>query len=172
MGWAWAGFGLWARPSTSLIDAVALRMDLEVIHRDGVNLDALRLELNWHREYVDCKNKLHLITTKPSLDRKVKVLAALITAVECYNELQNNDSTPADYHSLDYVSEPNNVDMDEVTPGDNFIGMIKYSHEINSIFLFIHITNIHTKSLYKYFWDFTWPRAREWARNLYKMTIC
>ena len=27
---------------------------------------------------------------------------------------------PADFHSLDYVSEPNDVDMDEVAPGDDF----------------------------------------------------
>jgi hypothetical protein len=98
------------------IDAVAPRMNLEVIHRDGVNLDALRLELDWHRKYVDCKNEPHLIPTKASLDRKAKVLAALIAAVECYNKIPNTNSTPADSHSLDHVSELNDVDMDEVAP--------------------------------------------------------
>jgi hypothetical protein len=99
------------------IDAVAPRTDLEVIRRDGVNLDALRLELDWHRKYVDCKNEPRLIPTKTSLDRKAKVLAALIAAVERYNK---TNSTPADSHSLDFVSEPSDVDMDEVAPGDDF----------------------------------------------------
>ena len=40
-----------------------------------------------------------------------------------------------------------------------------------SKFLVLNITNIHMKSLYKYFWDFTWPRERERARNLYEITI-
>jgi hypothetical protein len=102
------------------IDAVAPRTDLEVIRRDGVNLDALRLELDWHRKYVDCKNEPRLIPTKASLDRKAKVLAALIAAVERYNKIQNTNSTPANSHSLDYVSEPNDVDMDEVAPRDDF----------------------------------------------------
>jgi hypothetical protein len=57
--------------------AVAPRTDLEVIHRDEVNLDALRLEFDWHRKCVDCKNEHRLIPTKTSLDRKAKVLAAL-----------------------------------------------------------------------------------------------
>jgi hypothetical protein len=57
---------------------------------------------------------------KTSLDRKAKVLAALIAAVERYNKIQNTNSTPADSHSLDYVSELNNVDMDEVAPWDDF----------------------------------------------------
>src|SRR6266436_6488008 len=53
--------------------------------------------------------------------------------------------------------------------GTTFIWTIRYSC---SKFLVVHITNIHTKSLYKYFWDFTSPRARERARNLCKMMIC
>ena len=53
--------------------------------------------------------------------------------------------------------------------GTTFIWTIRYSR---SKFLVVHITNIHTKSLYKYFWDFTSPRARERARNLCKMMIC
>jgi hypothetical protein len=55
-----------------------------------------------------------------SLDRKAKVLAALFAAVECYNKIQNTNSAQADSHSLDYVSEPNDVDMDKVAPRDNF----------------------------------------------------
>jgi hypothetical protein len=71
-------------------------------------------------KYVDCKNKPCVISTKSSLHRKAKVLAVLTATVECYNKIRNTDSIPADLHSLYYVSEPINVDMDEVTPWDDF----------------------------------------------------
>jgi hypothetical protein len=55
-------------------------------------------------------------------------------------------------------------------PGMTFIWTIRYSHLSGSKFLVVYVTNIHTKSLYKYFWDFTWLRERERTRNLHEMT--